>query len=482
MTFTSLQFFVFCPIIFLVFYFTPDRWRWLVLLIASYGFYASFRAPYLLGVLFMVTIISYACGLRIISHQDEAGRKRWLQIGVIACIAILALLKYLPFLEIQASSLLGLNSTKSTVIISIGVSYFVFQAISYLADIYLEIEEPEKHFGYYSVYLAFFPKLLQGPIERSGDLLPQLKQPFKFEYDAVRSGIFLFTSGLFKKIVIADRFALCADQVFNNLHNYSGWSLIVGTYAYAFQIFFDFSAYTDMARGLGRIFGIKLTENFNSPYLATSIADFWRRWHISFSRWILDYIFKPLQLGWRNWGNSGTAVALIVTFFVSGVWHGASWNFVIWGLLHGIYLAASTYYKPYQKRIYKSLKIDKLRFLRWWQIVVTFNLVSVAWIFFRSRDIKEACYVLLSIFDGTKGIAVITLLSKYSVDAFIIMLALVLIALNNKIKHQIVINNIINTARYNGMLCFINSAIYGILFYLMFFCGVESKSFIYFQF
>ena len=265
MTFNSFFFFLFLPALYLAFYFTSDRWRWLVLLIASYGFYASFHAPYLLAVLLLVTVISYLCGLRIAAHRDEAGRKRWLWFGSSACIAILALLKYFPFLESGINSVFGLNSTISTFIISLGVSYFTFQAVSYLADIYLEIEDPEQHFGRFALYLAFFPKLLQGPIERAGDLLPQLRQPYQFDYDAMRSGMLLFAWGLFRKVVVADRLALYADRVYNNVHDYSGLSLLVGTYAYALQIYFDFSAYTDMARGVGRMFGINLTRELQQP-------------------------------------------------------------------------------------------------------------------------------------------------------------------------------------------------------------------------
>ncbi len=393
MYFNSFSYFLFLPVVYLAFYFTTDRWRWLVLLTASYGFYAFLKAPYLLAVLFMATSISYACGLRIAAEQDEAGRRFWLWIGSFSSALMLVLLKYFPFFESRANSIFGLSSTLSTTIVAVGVSYFTFQAISYLADIYLETEGPERHFGRYALYMAFFPKLLQGPIERAGDLLPQLKQPYRFNYDAMRSGILLFIWGLFKKVAVADRLALYADQVYNNVHDYSGLSLILGTYAYALQIYFDFSAYTDMARGTGRMFGINLTENFNSPYLATSIADFWRRWHITFSRWILDYIFKPLQMRWRNLGQAGTALALIITFLVSGIWHGATWGFVIWGLLHGVYLAASTYYRPYQKRLYKWIGIEKSRWLKWWQVFITFNLVSFAWVFFRANSLNDAWYV-----------------------------------------------------------------------------------------
>ncbi len=412
MPFNSFSYFIFLPIVYLIFYFTADRWRWLTLLTASYGFYASFNAPYLLAVLLIMTAISYLCGLLIAAHQDESIRKRWLWVGSFACVAILALLKYLPFFESESNRIFGLNSTFSATIITVGVSYFTFQAISYLADVYLEIEEPEHHFGRFALYMAFFPKLLQGPIERAGDLLPQLKQPYQFEYDAMRSGMLLFAWGLFKKVVVADRFALYAGQVYNNVHDYTGLSLIIGIYAYALQIYFDFSAYTDMARGTGRMFGINLTENFNSPYLATSIADFWRRWHITFSRWILDYIFKPLQMGWRNWGQAGTALALIITFLVSGIWHGASWGFVIWGLLHGIYLAASTYYRPYQKRLHKWLGFEKNKWLKWWQVFVTFNLVCFAWVFFKAKSTGDALYVIFNCFHGVKGFNLDLILSQ----------------------------------------------------------------------
>lgn len=397
MTFNSFSYFLFLPVIYLIFYFTADRWRWLALLIASYGFYAALRAPYLLAVLFMVTCISYACGLRIAAQTDEASRKRWLWIGTFASIAILALLKYLPAVEFHVNSIFGLNSTLAQTLIVIGVSYYTFQAISYLADIYLEIEEPEKHFGYYALYMSFFPKLLQGPIERAGDLLPQLKRTYQFDYDAMRSGMLLFAWGLFKKVVVADRLGLHVDKVYNNVHDYTGLSLIIGTYAYALQIFFEFGGYTDMARGTGRMFGISLTENFNSPYLATSIADFWRRWHISFSRWILDYIFKPLQMGWRNWGQAGTAMALLITFLISGIWHGATWGFLIWGLLHGIYLASSAFSRPHQKKLYRWLGVEKSNWLKCWQMFVTFNLVSFAWIFFRAKNLDDAWDIIVTV-------------------------------------------------------------------------------------
>ncbi|GFO60971.1 membrane-bound O-acyltransferase family protein [Geomonas silvestris] len=405
MTFNTLSYFFFLPASYLAFYLTADRWRWLVLLLASYGFYACLKAPYLLAVLFAVTTISYCVGLKIAQVEPESLKRRWLFGGCLACIGTLAAVKCLPLLATRGGT--------SGTLISVGVSYFSFQAVSYLADIYLEIEEPERDFGRFALYLAFFPKLLQGPIERGGDLLPQLKKPYRFDYDTARSGLVLFGGGLFKKVVVADWLGLYADQVYNNVHDYTGVSLLVATYAYALQIYFDFSSYTDMARGTARLFGIELTENFNAPYRATSVAEFWRRWHISFSRWILDYIFKPLQLSWRHAGQLGSALALVVTFLISGLWHGVGWTFVIWGLLHGSYLAASNYYRPYQKRLYQWLGVARSPWLSWWKIFVTFHLVSFAWVFFRANTLSDALYVARNLFDlGGSLSAYLTLGSK----------------------------------------------------------------------
>ncbi len=389
----SLTYLLFIPLVYLAFNFTSDRYRWLILLGASYCFYSSFKAPQLVFILVLITITSYFCGLRMGVTKDDKRRTGIFWLGVISCLIVLVLVKYLSYIMHSDS----LNFKYPNLYISIGVSYFIFQAISYLADIYLEKQEPELSFGHYSLYLAFFPKLLQGPIERAGDLLPQLKKPYVFDYNAMRSGMLLLTWGLFKKTVIADRLAIYVNSVFNEIHAYSGIPLLLGVYAFAFQIYFDFSGYTDIARGTARLFGINLTENFNSPYSATSIADFWRRWHISFSRWILDYIFKPLQLTWRNSGQAGTAMALIVTFLISGVWHGATWGFVVWGLLHGVYLATSTYYRPYQKKLYKWLGFTNEYLLKAWQVFVTFHLVSFAWIFFRAESLSDAIYVITHI-------------------------------------------------------------------------------------
>jgi len=405
MFFNSIEYFLFLPAIYLIFYFTPDRFRWVVLLSGSIFFYASLMQPYLLLVLFGVMLATYVFGKLIAARSEEKEKKRLFWIGAGINLAILVGMKYLPFITENLDLLLKTIFGKSIipispVIVSIGVSFYVFQAISYLNDIYLEIQEPESHFGYFALYISFFPKILQGPIERANSLLPQLKKPYEFNYDNMRSGLLLFTWGLFKKVVIADRLAVLVNTVYGNVSAYTGLPLIVATYAYAIQIYMDFSGYTDMALGTARLFNINLTDNFNRPYLATSVAEFWRRWHISFSTWLQDYLFKPLQMRMRNWKSWGSVFALLITFFISGLWHGAAWTFVIWGLLHGLYMAVAVLYKPLQKKIYNKLRLNGTKILKLWKIIITFNLVSFAWIFFRAESLGDAGCVITKLFTG----------------------------------------------------------------------------------
>lgn len=410
MTFNSLNYFLFLPVVYLVFYFVGDRARWCVLLAASLLFYAALNVQYLLVVLALVAITTYSFGILLDQADTIKGKRAFLWGGIAANISILIFMKYLPFLSDNfksLSTLLWLDIPVQPVskLVAVGVSYYVFQAVSYLIDIHLEIQKPERHLGYFFLYLAFFPKLLQGPIERGEELIPQLKKRYEFNYDNMRFGMLLFACGLFKKVVIADRLALFVDPVYSEVNAFVGLPLLLATYAYAFQIYLDFSGYTDMALGSALLFNIKLTQNFNHPYLATSVADFWRRWHVSFSRWILDYLFKPLQMQWRDWKEWGTAAALIAAFLVSGIWHGASWGFVVWGGLHGFYMACSAFYRPHQKKIHKALGIEKTRLHKALQVFCTFNLVSLAWIFFRAESMGDAWYLLANMLDLSSSYA-----------------------------------------------------------------------------
>jgi len=465
MTFTSPYYFFFLLSVYVVVHVSPDRLRWVVLLVASYLFYATFESPLLPAVLALVTVISYACGIRIGRAADPRRRICIFRLGVAACVLILALIKYLPAVAAAFGGEAG--RPYATPLISVGVSYFTFQAISYLADIYLETQEPEMHPGYHALSLAFFPKLLQGPIERAGALLPQLRKAYVFDYDAVRSGMLLIAWGLFRKLVVADRLALYVNQVYGDVGTYAGPALLLATYAYALQIYFDFAGYTDMARGTARLFGVDLTENFNSPYLATSVADFWRRWHMSFSRWILDYIFKPLQIAWRDSGKAGTALALVVTFLICGIWHGASWGFVVWGLLHGVYMGASIFYRPYQVRLHRWLGAEKNRWLKAWQVFATFHLVTFAWVFFRADNIGDAWYVIkrVLVFNGD-----IKTKHNFTMISVALIITLLVTLLRNRATQWM--NN--KTIRW---------AVYILLIQCIILCGVhKGDSFVYFKY
>ena len=431
MPFNSVDYLLFLPLVYVLFATAGERWRWAILLVASVLFYAALGLPHLVAALLLVTVTTYGCGIWLAAARSATAKRRLLWGGIAANLLILAALKYLPALTTGLNALasrLALDAHVPPVnaIVAIGVSYYIFQAISYLSDLYLEIEKPERHLGYFALYMAFFPKLLQGPIERAADLLPQLRARYGFDHDAMRSGLLLFTWGLFKKLVLADRLGLYVDTVYSDVHAFRGVSLLLATYAYAFQVYMDFSGYTDMALGSARLFGIRLTANFNNPYLATSIADFWRRWHITFSRWILDYIFKPLQMRWRDHRNWGTAAALVITFLISGVWHGARWGFLVWGGLHGVYMACSVFYKPYQKRLHHALGVEKTGLLRVWQTVVTFHLVCLTWVFFRATSLADALYIITNLWRGSSGVRAQFLMSQGKLEFRLTVIASIL--------------------------------------------------------
>lgn len=394
----SIEFLGFLGATWFVFAILPDRLRWAWLLAASYAFYALLWAPYLLVVLLAVTACAYGAALALGRAAAERTRSAIFWSGVCVELALLASVKYLPAL----AHALGVRGVPLS-LVSLGASYYVFQAIAYLADVHLGTVPPERHLGRFALFLAFFPRLLQGPIERADDLVPQLRRPWAFDYEGARAGLLLVAWGAFKKVVVAERLAIIADGVYGDVRGHAPLTLLVATYAYAFQLYCDFSGYTDIARGAARLFGIRLSQNFDRPYAATSIAEFWRRWHMTLSRWLLDYVFRPLQLQWRAWRTNATALALLVTFLVSGVWHGARWTFVAWGLLHGVYLAASTYYRPVQDRLRRRLGKRAWNALTPWRSVVVFHLVCLAWVFFRAESIRDALHVIVEVAGSAPG-------------------------------------------------------------------------------
>jgi len=500
MTFTSLSFLICVSLLWLMHLVVPSKCRWAFLLVASYGFYASFKVPYLLLALLAATLVSYGCALRIESGKDARSKLFWMWTGILGNLSLLFWLKYLPFVTCNLNAALdflsgGIRFPSVQQLLALGVSYYVFQGISYLIDVYLEAVEPERHLGYFSLSMSFFPKLLQGPIERSGNLLPQLRNLSPSSLAMLHSGFNLFLLGVCKKVVIADRLATFIDPVYGHVHNYYGISLVVATYLFALQLYFDFSGYTDMALGLARCFNIRLTPNFNAPYLATSTADFWRRWHISFSSWILDYIFKPLQFSLRDWARLGVPVSLLLTFLVSGLWHGASWCFVAWGGLHGFYLAVGVLSKKPRARLCKRVGLDKTRVLTYWQRFVTFHLVCFSWIFFRAATVKDALYVAYSsVADLPRSFALLqsgerdflqhVALGRSVSELLFALAAVVTVStlgyLGTGAKRK---DTKSDELAFLQRIPFWGGAIaYGAVLYLITICGVSAKGFIYQQF
>jgi D-alanyl-lipoteichoic acid acyltransferase DltB (MBOAT superfamily) len=500
MVFNSLPYFIFLPAVFLLFMVTPDRWRWIVLLLCSFIFYGFLHKPALLVILTIVILSTYCFGRIINISQDRITRNRLVWAGILTNLSFLIYFKYLPFIVQNMNTLLKMFHSDITLQVpasqvSTALSFFIFSSISYLADIYFRMSKPEPHLGYLALHISFFPKLLQGPIERAKELLPQLKEPYQFDYAVIRSGLLLFTWGLFQKVVVADRLGVFVDVIYDNPRPFSGLTLIVSTYCYAFQLYYDFSGYTNMALGTASLFNIRLTQNFNRPYLATSIVEFWRRWHISFSRWIFEYIFEPLQMHWREWGIRGTAAALVVTFLIVGIWHGASWGYIVFGALQGLYIVTSLFWKPYQKKLHKRLGLQKTTLLRIWQTVFTFQIFCFALIFFRTRTISDALYIIKQSIAGLPvdfsrlmvgpG-SVFQILSPLQSPSELLFALCLMIMLT--IFSAIERSQNPNTSQLGGFGWLskvplpIRISIYAVLFYLFAFHGASTQNFIYLQF
>lgn len=396
MLFNSLQFLYFFVVVTTLYYLINYRYRWVLLLAASCYFYMAFIPIYILVLVFTI-IIDYFAGIFIENAQGHR-RKFFLICSIIANLGVLSVFKYYNFINTNLNFLLHGFALSSPlpflkVLLPIGLSFHTFQAMSYTIEVYRGNYKPERHFGIYSLYVMFYPQLVAGPIERPQNLLPQLKANHTFDYNNVTSGLRLMAWGLFKKAVIADRVAVVCDNVYSNPHHYNGISLVIATFFFAFQDYCDFSGYCDIAIGAARIMGINLMKNFNYPILSRSIPEFWARWHISLTSWIWDYLYKPMRR--KHKGMPWHMYTLLVVFFLVGLWHGANWTFIAWGVINGIYLiiAAATQ-KPW-KAFLSMTGIGKYPIL---SIVGTFCLLCFSVIFYRADTISNAFYVAGHVF------------------------------------------------------------------------------------
>lgn len=409
MVFNSIEFLVFFPVVLFLYFILPKKCRWVMLLISSYYFYISWNVSLIWLILF-TTVISYVCALFIdqLKTKYPNGEKRrierfWLVLALLVSLGVLFFFKYFNFLSDSINGILNLIRQEPSeayalnLILPVGISFYTFQTLSYVIDVYRGTIMAEKHFGYYALYVSFFPQLVAGPIERPENLLPQLKEEHSFKWTNTIRGLRKMLIGFFKKVVVADLLAVYVNAVYNNPDEATGFGVLIATIMFAFQIYCDFAGYTDIAIGCAEVMGIQLMQNFNRPYISESIQEFWRRWHISLSSWFRDYIYFPLGGSrckkWRHLLN------ICIVFFISGLWHGAAWTFVLWGGIHGIYQVIGYFTKTPREKFWRLLHIDPeckgVRYLKKWN---TFLLVCFAWMFFRANSFSDLGVLITKLF------------------------------------------------------------------------------------
>ena len=408
MLFNSIDFLLFFPLVTAVYFLLPHRVRWVWLLIASYYFYMCWNVKYVLLIV-LSTLTTYAAGLLIRRAEaipDEKRRLRqkelWVFFAFAVNLSILFFFKYFNFFLDNLSAALALaglafKRPAFDVVLPVGISFYTFQALSYTVDVYRGEVEPEKNPFRYALFVSFFPQLVAGPIERSKNLMGQLYERHDFDPDRARDGLLLMLWGMFEKIVVADRLALLVDYVYDNYAQLPGAAVALATIFFAFQIYCDFAGYSHIAIGAARVLGFTLMENFRRPYLAQSAVEFWRRWHISLSTWFRDYLYIPL--GGSRKGKARKYLNTMITFLVSGLWHGADWSFVVWGGLNGAYQVAGELLRPARERVCRLLHIRRDRpFWRLVSTVFTFGLVDFAWLFFRAPSFSAARRMVVHMF------------------------------------------------------------------------------------
>ena len=393
MLFNSLAYAVFLPCVFILYWVLPHKVRWPLLLAASYFFYMSWNPVYVV-LIASTTVVSYLCALGLEKTESKKRKKLCLAGALAVCLGILFVFKYYNFsLELLESLSASIRIPRLDVLLPVGISFYTFQTLSYVIDVYRGTAKAERNLGVYAAFVSFFPQLVAGPIERSRNLLPQITSEKHFDYSSAACGARLILWGLYKKIVIADNLAVYVDRVFGNVQAFSGFSLLLVILFFPFQIYCDFSGYSDIARGSAKLFGIDLMENFRSPYFSSSIREFWSRWHISLSTWFRDYVYIPL--GGNRVSRFRTALNTLVTFLVSGLWHGANVTFLAWGGIHG---AAQVVENGLGGK-----KREKGKLRRILGVPLVFVFVTVAWVFFRAQTVGDAFYVLSNCLDGLSG-------------------------------------------------------------------------------
>ncbi len=440
------------------------------LLLASYYFYMNWKPIYAVLIL-TSTVLTYVCGLLVEKYTNNRRKQKTaLTISLLLNFGILFVFKYFNFINDSIFSLFtdhGIHWTipNLDILLPVGISFYTFQAVGYSIDVYRGTIKAERNFTTYALFVSFFPQLVAGPIERASNLLPQFYVKHPFDADNIAEGIKQMIWGFFMKLCVADVLSAYVDAVYNNVANHNGTSMLLATVLFAFQIYCDFAGYSNIAIGAARIMGFRLMENFRQPYLSSSIKEFWKRWHISLSTWFMDYVYIPL--GGNRVKLSRHLINLMITFLVSGLWHGANWTFVCWGALHGAYIVAETLFRKI-----KSDNKDKSGISKLFDTVACFGLVCFAWIFFRANTIGDAFIIVHKIFTNVGGVFV-------DEEVFIYGFAALSILIFKDIKDASHLNFHLLHSKH-GVISIV-SVIF-LITYIMLFGALNAGSFIYFQF
>ncbi len=441
MTFNSWEFLLFYPIVALLYFVLPKRAKWVMLLIASYFFYVLYQAE-LVFLILGTTLISWLSSHAVTRTKSTALRRLALTLTLIVSLGTLFFFKYFNFISDTATGLINLFGGEASpvmldLVLPVGISFYTFQTLSYAIDVYRGDVEPEKNFFFYALFISFFPQLVAGPIERPGNLIPQLKEPKPWSSDDAIKGAKHMMLGFFKKVCVADFISVAVNSVYNSPEDSSALAVIIATVLFSLQIYCDFSGYTDIAIGCARIMGIRLMKNFDHPYMATTIKEFWSRWHISLSTWFKDYLYIPL--GGNRVSRARHLLNLFIVFLVSGLWHGASLTFVLWGAVHGIYQVVGTLTAAPRRALIEKLGFsEKSGGVLIIRRILTFILVGIAWIFFRANSIADVGVIFsrLAVWDVPLGEVISSLgLDLHSV-LYIVISFLVLLILDRVLTYD----------------------------------------------
>ncbi len=471
MLFNTIDFAIFLPIVVICYYLIPFKYRWVLLLAASYYFYMSWKVEYILLIV-ASTLVDYISGIKMGKLEDRRSRLPWLILSLCVNLGLLFTFKYYNFATENLNLLfqkVGLSREipMMKLLLPVGISFYTFQTLSYSIDVYFGRQKAEKHLGYFALYVAFFPQLVAGPIERFSRLAPQFKTKQVLSYDNLVNGLRLILYGLFIKMVIADNISGIVDLVYKQPESFASVDILKGIFLYSFQIYSDFYGYSTIAIGSALLLGIRIMDNFKSPYLAKSISEFWQRWHISLSTWFRDYLYFPL--GGNRVSKQRWVLNILIVFLISGLWHGANWTFLIWGLLFGLLYAGEWFVNGALKlqKVYPAYSAGHILLA-----IKTFLLVSILWVFFRSQSFEDAINIFKLLFqDGPSNPQLV--LIPLSTWIFLLLF----------IASDVVLYNRRFDTWVGGMPYLVRWGIYGVLLFgIIVFAGVENSPFIYFQF